>query len=127
MQPITSYDRLIYGAPGLFLGFIVGYFVGGSKSLTIRDRFLIGIAFILIGGAVFILALGVFIPIGTFEVGLSMISTAGGFFLGIASNWEPPEEKPFKVRMIFDPVEADAEFDRQIDEALGLKESEPES
>jgi len=72
MQPITSYDRLIYGAPGLFLGFIVGYFVGGSKSLTIRDRFLIGIAFILIGGAVFILALGVFIPIGTFEVGLSI-------------------------------------------------------
>lgn len=124
MQPVTSYDRLIYGAPGLFLGFIVGYFVGGTKSLTIRDRFLIGVAFILIGGLIFILALGAFISVGTFEVVLSMISTAGGFLLGLASNWESPDEPPFKARMVFDPEEADEEFDRQIDEALGLKEAE---
>jgi hypothetical protein len=127
MQPITSYDRLIYGAPGLFFGFIVGYFVGGTRSLTMRDRLLIAVAFILIGGLIFILVLGIFIVVGTFEVVLSMISTAGGFLLGIVSNWVPPEEPPFKVRMTFDPEEADEEFDRQIDEALGLRESESES
>lgn len=124
MQPITSYDRLIYGAPGLLFGYILGYFLGGMKGLSIRDRAVLGLAFTLIGGLVIILALGVLITVGTFEVILSIISTGAGLGLGLATNWEPPEEPEFKTRMVFDPEEADAEFDRQIDEALGLKESE---
>jgi hypothetical protein len=124
MQPVASYDRLIYGAPGLLIGFILGYFIGGTKSLSVRDRIILGVAITFIGGLLLILALGAFIAVGTFEVGLSIVSTGAGFGLGLATNWEPPEEPEFKTRMVFDPVEADEEFDRQIDEALGLKESE---
>ncbi len=124
MQPITPYDRLIYGAPSLLAGYVVGYFVGGTKSFSIRDRFILGVAFTLLGGLVVILALGMFIAVGTFEVILSIISTAAGFGLGLATNWEPPKEPEFKARMVFDPEEEDEEFDRQIDRALGRRESD---
>ncbi|NHJ12372.1 MAG: hypothetical protein EAX95_01795 [Candidatus Thorarchaeota archaeon] len=124
MQAITPYDRFLYGAPGLLLGFVVGYSVGGMKSLSLRDRALIGLSFVTLGGTIIILVLGAFIDVGTFEVILSILSAAGGFGLGVASNWEPPDKPLPKPKVVFDPEEADEEFDRQLDEALGLREKE---
>ena len=108
----------------MLLGFVVGYSIGGVKRLSIQDRIIIGLSFILLGGSIVILTIGAFVDVGTFEVLLSIISTAGGFGLGIASNWEPPDVPPPRPKIVFDPEEADEEFDRQLNEALGLKEND---
>ncbi|NHI83949.1 MAG: hypothetical protein EAX81_06580 [Candidatus Thorarchaeota archaeon] len=120
MQPFTPYDRFLFGAPGLLIGFIVGYAIGGAKRLTLRDRALIGLSFTLLGGTIIILALGSIIDVGTFEAVLSILSTGAGFGLGLASNWELPDQPISRPKVVFDPEEADKEFDKQLNEALGL-------
>ena len=120
MQPITPFDALA-GIPGLIFGFIVGYALGASKSLSSRDRLLIAVAVGLIAPIIIVLVLdevGI-AEITTFEILLSIIATFGGIGFGAAMHWEPFAPPPAKRHVSFDPVEDDEEFDRQIREAFG--------
>lgn len=120
LQPITPFDALA-GIPGLIFGFIVGYTLGASKSLSSRDRLIIAVAVGLIAPIIIVLALDAveISEITTFEVLLSVIATFGGIGFGAAMHWEPFAPPRTKRHITFDPEEADEEFDRQIREAFG--------
>ncbi|MFW9845393.1 MAG: hypothetical protein ACFFD6_01490 [Candidatus Thorarchaeota archaeon] len=120
LQPITPLDA-IAGIPGLVLGFIVGYALGASKSLSSRNRLTIAIAVGLIAPVIVVLVLDTvgFTEVTTFEVLLSFIATFAGIGFGAAMHWEPFAPPSVKRHVTFDPEEDDKEFDRQIREAFG--------
>ncbi|MFQ5831585.1 MAG: hypothetical protein ACE5H4_02690 [Candidatus Thorarchaeota archaeon] len=123
LQAITPFDALIWGLPGLLIGFVIGYSLGGYKSFRVRDRAMLSIVFGLFGGAIIAFAYagsGFFTDVGTFEVMLSIFSTFGGIALGAALHWEMPPPPPPKRRVVFE-LDDDEEFDREIEDAFKSK------
>lgn len=111
------WEDYIWGIPGLFVGFIIGYAIGGSKNLRNSDRLLLIIAFGLLGGTIIAFLLNWAIDVGTFEILLSILSTFGGIIFGAGTHWERPPPPPPKRHVVFEPDEDD-EFDREIEEAF---------
>ena len=126
---VSVLDAVYAGLPGLMIGFLVGYVLGASKSLSTRDRFFIALTTGLFGGVIITLLL-LTIDIIAVSPGepeerlslmflLSILTTFGGLGVGAALHWEPFAAPPPKRHVTFDPEEDDEEFDRQIKEAMG--------
>jgi hypothetical protein len=125
MQGTPTTDVAFLGVPGLLIGLLFGYVLGGMSSLSFNYR--IGLGFIIsffggfITGLLFIsepLNSYLTFPVGTFELIFMILSYLGGYILGAVSNWAPLPEKPPKRHIIFEPDDDD-DFDREIEEALG--------
>ncbi|MHA1924964.1 MAG: hypothetical protein ACXABV_13940 [Candidatus Thorarchaeota archaeon] len=133
MLQVSVLDALYSGLPGLLIGFLVGYILGASKSLSTRDRFFITLTVGLIGGVIIALILqntgiiAVRPDVPSEEEAarvslmflLSIMTTFGGIGVGAALHWEPFAAPPPKRHVTFDPEEDDEEFDRQLKEAMG--------
>ena len=115
-------ERMIYGIPGLLIGFGVGYVIGSQKNLSTRDR--IGLMALIgaIGGLIISLAITTVFPLTSLDVFLGILMCIGGTAFGGAINWEPAPPKLPESRILFEP-EDDDEFDREIEEALGGNQS----
>ncbi|MHA2003877.1 MAG: hypothetical protein ACW960_07210 [Candidatus Thorarchaeota archaeon] len=96
---VSVLDALYAGLPGLMIGFLVGYVLGASKSLSTRDRFLIALTTGLFGGVIITLLLLttdiIVVSSGEPEERLSLmfllsiLTTFGGLGVGAALHWEP--------------------------------------
>jgi len=122
----TPLDAIYAGLPGLVVGFLAGYILGASGSLSTKDRFFIALAVGLFGGVIiaFLLLTSGIIAVGpegnpSMTVLLSIMSTFGGIGVGAGMHWQPSAPTPPKRHVTFDPEEDDEEFDRQLREGLG--------
>ncbi|MHA2352952.1 MAG: hypothetical protein ACXAC0_02775 [Candidatus Thorarchaeota archaeon] len=125
MQVIPTLDVAILGVPGILIGLLFGYILGGMTSLSFDYRIGLGIIISFFGGMITALightlfTMGLLlIPITTFEVILIILSYFGGYALGAVANWAPLPEKPPKRHIIFEPDDDD-DFDKEIEEAMG--------
>ena len=122
MQVTHTLDIALVGIPGLFIGLMIGYLVGGMSSLRVVDRIGLGIAISGIGGLILSLVISLFIPITTtIEMIFIILAFAGGYGLGLFLNWKPPIKSGPKSHIIYEPDDDDA-FDKEIEEALGGKD-----
>ena len=133
MLQVSVLDALYSGLPGLMIGFLVGYILGASKSLSTRDRLFITLTVGLFGGVIIALLLqytGIIVVRSDVPPDeeaarlslvflLSIMTTFGGIGVGAALHWEPFAAPPPKRHVTFDPEEDDEEFDRQLKEAMG--------
>jgi hypothetical protein len=118
MQATPTLDVALVGIPGLLIGLILGYIIGGMKDFRLIDRVGLGIIISGIGGILLSLAIGFFIPITSPEIFFIVLSFVGGYAFGLFLNWTPPVSKKKKHHIIYEPDDEDA-FDREIEEALG--------
>ena len=127
MQFTSPTDASILGIPGLFIGLVFGYIIGGMMSLNFNYRIGLGIIISFFAGLITALVfisepINSFLPetlsVRTFEVIFIILSYLGGYALGAVSNWAPLPEKPVKSHIIFE-LDDDDEFDREIEDALG--------
>ena len=125
MQGTPNIDVAILGVPGILIGLLLGYIIGGMTSLNFGYRIGLGIVFSSFGGMITALVFSSdpirdFLPfvVGPFEFILIIVSYLGGYVLGAVSNWAPLPEKAAKRHIIFEPDD-DEDFDREIEEALG--------
>ncbi|MGY5871443.1 MAG: hypothetical protein RTV72_04280 [Candidatus Thorarchaeota archaeon] len=118
MQVSPTLDIALIGLPGLLIGLLIGYIVGGMSSLRLIDRVGLGIMISGIGGLILSLVINFFIPIGSLEMIFIVLAFIGGYFLGLFFNWAPPADSGPKQHIIYEPDDDDA-FDREIEEALG--------
>ena len=125
MQGTPNIDVAILGVPGILIGLVLGYIIGGMTSLNFSYRIGLGIVFSSFGGMITALVFSSdpirdFLPfvVGPFEFILIIVSYLGGYILGAVSNWAPLPEKPAKRHIIYEPDD-DEDFDREIEEALG--------
>jgi hypothetical protein len=126
---VSVLDALYAGLPGLVIGFLVGFILGASKSLSTRDRFFITIAAGLFGGVIItslLLTTNMIIINPDDDPArlsmmflLSIMTTFGGIGVGAVLHWEPFAAPPPKRHVTFDPEEDDEEFDRQLKDAMG--------
>ena len=121
MQVGPSMDLVIFGLLGIVLGLIAGYTIGGMRNLRLIDRLFLGIVISTIGGLVLSLGINIFIPLDSMDMVFEILSFFGGYFLGLALNWEPPDTSKPKQHILYEPEEDDEAFDREIEEALGGK------
>ena len=121
MQVTHSLDIALVGIPGLLIGVIIGYLVGGMSSLRVVDRIGLGVVISGISGFILSLVIGFFIPLTTIEIGFVIFAFGGGFVLGLILNWRPPIKSGPKNHIIYEPDDDDA-FDKEIEEALGGKD-----
>ena len=118
MQVTHTLDIALVGIPGLFIGLLIGYIVGGMPSLRLVDRIGLGIILSGIGGLILSLVIGFFIPItSSIEVIFIILAFAVGYGLGLFLNWKPPIKSGPKSHIIYEPDDDDA-FDREIEDAL---------
>ena len=113
-----SYEDALVAVPGLLIGLIIGYTLGGMEDLTMEYRIGLGIITSFFGGFITGLLFYVQFNLSTLEVFLIIISFFGGYALGAIANWAPLPEKPAKRHIIFEP-EDDDDFDKEIEEAMG--------
>ncbi len=116
MQP-ELYTDALYGIPSLFVGFGLGYMVGGMKSLKLSDRLLLGLASSTIGGLALVLALTAFLPFSAPGVILSILAFGGGFIFGAGTHWDAPAKPKPRSHIIYEP-EDDDEFDREVEKVF---------
>ena len=122
MQVTHTLDIALVGIPGLLIGLMIGYLVGGMSSLRVVDRIGLGIVISGIGGLILSLVISLFIPITTtIEMIFIILAFAGGYGLGLFLNWKPPIKSGPKSHIIYEPDDDDA-FDKEIEEALGGKD-----
>lgn len=121
MQISPTLDIVVIGMPGLFLGLIIGYIVGGMPSFRLVDRIGLGIIISGAGGLIFSLVFSSFILISSLEPIFIILAFAGGYCLGLSLNWESPAHSGSKKHIVYEPDDDDA-FDREIEKALGGKE-----
>jgi hypothetical protein len=127
MQGTSIIEAIIPGIPGISLGFILGYILGGMSSISFNQRVFLGLIISLFGGMItsFLFLsppLNVYIQSqgNTFELLLFLIlSYFGGYALGAGSNWAPPPEKPPERHIIYEDDDDEEAFDREIEEAMG--------
>ena len=104
--------------PGVVMGLLVGHFLGGWR-LARQTRVMV-IAFVaLIGGLVLALGYRMFIGYESLDLVLAFMSFVGGVAFGAGISWTPELPSAPKRHVLFNPEEDDAEFDRQLQEALG--------
>ena len=127
MQFTSPTDASILGLPGLILGLMLGYTLGGTDSLNFNYRIGLGLVVSFFSGLITALVfisepISRFLPdsvsVTTFEVIFIILSYLGGYALGAVANWAPLPEKPAKRHIIFE-LDDDDEFDREIEEAMG--------
>ena len=121
MQVGPSVDIAVLGLPGIILGLIAGYVIGGMPNLRLLDRLFLGIVISGIGGLILSLGLNVFFPMDSLAMVFVVLSFLGGYFLGLVLNWEPPDTSKSKNHIIYEPEDDDDEFDKEIEDALGGK------
>jgi len=120
MQVGPTLDIALIGIPGILLGLLIGYVIGGMPSFRLTDRIGLGIIISGAGGLILSLAISFFITIGYLEILFVILAFAGGYILGLFLNWKPPINTKTKQHIIYEPDDDDA-FDREIEEALGGK------
>lgn len=127
MQFTSPTDASILGVPGLVIGLLFGYFLGGMTSLNFNYRIGLGVIVSFFAGLITSLVfisdpINSFLPesvsVRTFEVIFIILSYFGGYALGAVANWAPLPEKPAKRHVIFE-LDDDDDFDREIEEAMG--------
>lgn len=127
MQFTSPTDASILGVPGLFVGLVLGYILGGMTSLNFNYRIGLGIIVSFFAGLITSLLfisdpINSFLPeslsVRTFEVIFIILSYLGGYALGATANWAPLPEKAPKRHIVFE-LDDDDEFDREIEEAMG--------
>jgi len=121
MQVGPSPEMAILGLPGIVLGLIVGYEIGGMPNLRLFDRLALGIVISGIGGLILSIIINIFIPLDSITMIFVVISFFGGYFLGLVLNWTPPDTSKSKHHIIYEPEDEDEAFDREIEDALGGK------
>ncbi|MHA2322535.1 MAG: hypothetical protein ACXACG_12860 [Candidatus Thorarchaeota archaeon] len=116
MQGTPTIDVGILGIPGLMIGLMFGYFLGGMTSLNFNYRIGLGIIVSFFGGLITALLFNsdpirTYLPdtisISTFEVILIILSYFGGYALGAVANWGPLPEKPPERHIIYEPDDDD--------------------
>ena len=118
MQLAQTLDIAFIGMPGLFIGIVIGYIVGGRSSFRLIDRVGLGIMISGIGGLILSLLLSAYFTINSTETIFIIIAFMGGYILGLLLNWTPPKTTKRKNHIIYEPDDDDA-FDREIRQALG--------
>ena len=121
MQVTHSLDIALIGIPGLLIGLVIGYIIGGMSSFRLIDRIGLGTIISGIGGLILSLLLSLYFPINSPEILFIILAFAGGYGLGLFLNWTPPKTSKPKNHIIYEP-EDDDDFDREIEEALGGQE-----
>lgn len=117
-QMLPPLDLIEYGIPPILVGLIIGYAIGGSSHLSIRERIGFAVAICLLGGLTLSVLMFVWLPVTTQSVLFGIISFSGGYAFGTVYHWSPPEKPASKPHVIFEP-EDEEEFDHEIDKALG--------
>ena len=118
MQGTPTLENAIFAVPGLLIGMLLGYVIGGTDDFTMNYRIGLGIIVSFFAGMITGLLFYVQFSLSTFEVILIILSYFGGYALGAVANWAPLPEKPPKRHIIFEPDDDD-DFDREIEEAMG--------
>lgn len=118
MQGTPTLENAIFAVPGLLIGMLLGYVIGGTDDFTMNYRIGLGIIVSFFAGMITGLLFYVQFSLSTFEVILIILSYFGGYALGAVTNWAPLPEKPPKRHIIFEPDDDD-DFDREIEEAMG--------
>ena len=118
MQTIPSIDDAAFAVPGLLIGMLLGYIIGGSEDLSMSYRIGLGIIISFFAGLITGLLLSDQFTVTAFVFILIIFSYFGGYALGAIANWAPMPDKPAKRHIIFEPDDDD-DFDREIEEALG--------
>lgn len=120
MQVGPSIDMAVLGLPGIILGLLSGYVIGGMPNLRFLDRLFLGVVISGIGGLILALGINTLLPLDSLTMVFVVLSSFGGYFLGLVLNWEPPDTSKSKHHIIYEPEDDDA-FDREIEDALGGK------
>ena len=121
MQFTPTLDIALMGIPGLFLGIVIGYMIGGMGNFRSVDRIVLSMVISGVGGLILSLVIGYFITITSLVIGFIILACIGGNILGLVLNWTPPVDSGPINHIIYEPDDDDA-FDREIEEALGGKE-----
>jgi len=121
MQATPTLDIALLGIPGLFLGIVIGYMIGGMANIRSVDRIVLSMVISGVGGLILSLAISFFISITSLVTGFIILAFIGGNILGLVLNWVPPVDSGPINHIIYEPDDDDA-FDREIEEALGGKE-----
>lgn len=121
MQAPPTLDIALIGIPGLLIGLLIGYVIGGMPSFRLIDRIVLGTIISGLGGLILSLVINFFIPIFTLEMIFIILAFGGGYGFGLFLNWKPPSDSGPKSHIIYEPEDDDA-FDKEIEEALGSKE-----
>lgn len=120
MQAAPSLDLAVLGIPGIFIGLVIGHVLGDIRTLNSVYKILLGSFINIIIGIILSLLFSLYLtPLNSLETMFIILSSLGGFGLGLFLGWTPQTDKPPKNHIIYDPEEDDEEFDRQIEEALG--------
>jgi hypothetical protein len=117
-QVLPPLELIEYGIPPVLGGLVIGYAIGGSSHLSIRERIGLAVVICFLGGFMLSVLMFVFLPVTTQTVLFGIISFAGGYVFGAVYHWSPPERAASRPHVVFEP-EDDEEFDREIDKALG--------
>ncbi|TFH08605.1 MAG: hypothetical protein E4H14_06105 [Candidatus Thorarchaeota archaeon] len=120
MQVTNTLDIALIGIPGLFLGLLIGYLVGGLSRFRLIDRFGFGIVATGVGGLILSLVTSFFVPLHSLDMLFIILAFAGGYGLGLFLNWAPPINSKPKNHIIYEPDDDDT-FDQEIEQALGGK------
>jgi hypothetical protein len=119
MQVAPTLDTALLGVPGIFIGLILGYYLGGYERFGAKDRIGLGIISSFFAGIITTVVLMIFVPtIATLEAIFIILSYFGGYVLGAVSNWAPTPEKPPTRHIVYEPDDDDDAFDREIEETL---------
>jgi len=116
-QIMPPLELVEYGIPAVLAGLVIGYAIGGSWRLSLRERVFFGVAICFLGGLMLSFLMYALMPVTTQTVLFGMISFAGGYAFATMYHWSPPEHPAPKRHVVFEP-EDDEEFDREIDKAL---------
>ena len=117
MQFTPTFDIALMGIPGLLLGLVMGYMIGGMASLGSVNR--IGLSMVIsgVGGLILSLVTSYFITITSLVTGFIILACIGGNILGLVLNWTPPVDSGPINHIIYEEEDDDA-FDREIEDAL---------
>jgi hypothetical protein len=106
-----------YGIPAVLAGLLIGYAIGGSWRLSLRERVCFGVTICFLGGLMLSFLMSAFMPVTTQTVLFGMISFAGGYAFATIYHWSPLKHAAPERHVVFEP-EDDEEFDREIDKAF---------
>lgn len=112
------YEEYLVSIVAIFFGYGIGYVLGGSSSLGMKDRVGLGLVVSILGGIILPLMVGTILTISTLTIFITIAAFIGGTALGMVTNWEAPVKRASKSHVIYD-LDDDEEFDREIEDAMG--------